>query len=70
MLEEEDDADEVEEAVTPKEMRKALEVLERGYRQDDFTTVQHFEVTVRQLREELREKFPLKQTKLDNFLKM
>ena len=70
MLEEEDDADEVEEAVTPKEMRKALEVLERGYRQNDFTTVQHFEVTVRQLREELRQKFPLKQTKLDKFLKM
>ena len=70
MLEEEDNADEVEEAVTPKEMRKALEVLERGYRQNDFTTVQHFEVTVRQLREELRQKFPLKQTKLDNFLKM
>ena len=69
MLEEEDDAHEVEEAVTPKEMRKALEVLERGYCQNDFT-VQHFEVTVRQLREELRQKFPLKQTKLDNFLKM
>ena len=65
--EEEDDDGEVEEVpVTAKQMRAALDVLERGCRQNQFTSVQNFG----QLREEICRKFPLKQSNLDKFLKM
>ena len=63
-LEEEDDIE--EEPVTAKQLRAALSVLERGCRQYEFDCVPNFG----QLRDEIRKKFPLKQSNLDHFLKM
>ena len=64
--EEEDDDEEPEPVVSSKEMKAALEVLERGHRQNDLN-IENFESVMTDFRSKLREKFPHKQRLLTSF---
>ena len=64
--EEEDDDEEPEPVVSSKEMKAALEVLERGHRQNDLN-IENFEGVMTDFRSKLREKFPHKHRLLTSF---
>ena len=60
------DDEEPEPVVSSKEMKAALEVLERGHRQNDLN-IENFESVMTDFRSKLREKFPHKQRLLTSF---
>ncbi len=60
-----EEQDEKEPLVTVKEMHRALEVLEMGYKQNDFK-IAMFEASMKEFREHLRDKFPPKPAIVDS----
>ena len=63
---EEDDDEEPEPVVSSKEMKAAIEILERGHRQNDLN-IENFESVMTNFRSKLRDKFPHKQRLLTSF---